>query len=674
MRAGIAASGSVSTMDSQEPSIEEKLVPFVEGALAESDRREVLQALPQQPGLNQEVRQLREAIVTLRQHAAQGLTYHSAVEVSEDELLDYVLQGDSMTRSARSRFQLHMLESPELAEEVEILRELEQDLEQRLDTVPAVPPMSAALKTMIRETYAAPPPEPAWKLRAAAVVAWFSGMNLKVASAAVAGLVVVVAGAGIGRLANSRLQSRSTTTVAVSTTSTPALAAASSPAATEASQAPPGMVALSPDKIHPEDLPRLSRQLWQKQVSHSYRDGQIFVAAADVDRAWAALNLNEEKMAAAQPLKTGPAPAGDEKDKGLIGVLPPQAATSGGAAPAVARDVFAQPEAPAPLPAAPRKAARREEAHPAATAAPQVAVSLPPPPEHTQAYEAPPPPPPAQAPAASKAPAAPKSPLHVGGHSYRPPVSSSAPRPAAPVVADQVRPTQLARPETARPPKHEGNLNKKQAQAQPAPAPEPLSRPQVQKSAQVAQAASGAAGPAASPESGLDAQRQEPAPVPVTVAVEQVPLGDAKEDESLSNRMRNAPETRTNGMRPVPKLRAGDSSQGEAFRAAPAAGAADGKVANQSAVQGMAMSRDSENFEVPASAPFEVAMLPVAKKLVQDMVGEAIVKMERRDDGTLLVTIRPARTLTSEEVDKLRKLLRQKLELKDDDVVVIRQP
>ena len=80
-------------MDSQDSNIEEKLVPFVEGALAEADRREVLQALPSHPALNQEVRQLREAIVALRGQAARGLSYQSPVEAPAEQVVDFALQG-----------------------------------------------------------------------------------------------------------------------------------------------------------------------------------------------------------------------------------------------------------------------------------------------------------------------------------------------------------------------------------------------------------------------------------------------------------------------------------------------------------------------------------------------------------------------------------------------------
>ena len=62
-------------------------------------------------------------------------------------------------------------------------------------------------------------------------------------------------------------------------------------------------VALFPEKVLPEDLPKLSRQLWDKKVSHTYRDGQIYVAPEDREEALLALNTNEQRMFAHAELR-----------------------------------------------------------------------------------------------------------------------------------------------------------------------------------------------------------------------------------------------------------------------------------------------------------------------------------------------------------------------------------
>ena len=76
----------------------------------------------------------------------------------------------------------------------------------------------------------------------------------------------------------------------------------------------------------------------------------------------------------------------------------------------------------------------------------------------------------------------------------------------------------------------------------------------------------------------------------------------------------------------------------------------------------------------PASEPAEVAMLNQAKKLVIESIGEAEVLLQRRDDGSLMVTVKPQRALNQTETEQLRKALRKKLKLDDADSVVIRQP
>lgn len=669
-------------MDSQEPGIEEKLVPFVEGALAEADRREVLQALPNNAALFQDVKHLREAILLLRSQAGQGLTYRATAEMAGEQVVDYVQQGDSLSRSAKRQFELQVLESPDLAEEVAILRELDLDLQQRMESSRAVPEMPAALRAAIQESYGRRAPEPAWKRPMAALVAWFAAINYKVAGAAVAGLTIVVAGASIGRYAHQSLQN----TDAAVASAPVAVNQSSTTRQTTTASAPAGQVALSPDKIHPEELPRLSRLLWQKQVSHSYRDGQIFVASTDVDRAWAALNMNEGKMVASRPLKTSALPKPKEEAgplSGIIGSLPLGAASSKSApSKERKRDVFATtatpvtpvtpatsatgatPPAQVTAPAAPIR--------PVATAAPQVAIALPDAPESNPVFEA------------DAYPSRP-APTYDGGsarnrrdnNTYQAP----RPRPAPPAFNDSVRPTQMARqvpPPPPPPPAVEHHdFRKKSADETVAPAVQPLNKPAA-KSGAVPRSVAAPQEAASQPEPSAAEPAPQPQPVPVSVAVEpgrpgstssvrnqtatDGPPGPPPADRArMDNAVATTPrqEEIQGGMRPVPKL-----STAQSRVAGPSPGSS-GVMARQ-------MGGDS--FEVPANAPFEVAMLPVARKLVQEAIGEARVQMERRDDGTLLLTIRPARTLTAEEVDKLRKLVREKLDLKVDDTVVIRQP
>ncbi len=675
-------------MDSHDSGIDEKLVPFVEGALAEADRREVLQALPQQPSLNQEVRQLREIIMTLRNQSAQGLTYRSPVESPPDQVVDYALQSEQWSRTATRQFQLQLLESPDLANEIAILRELEQELQQPCEAPAAIPEMPAALRGAIQDAYGRSAPEPAWKKSLAAVFAWVATLNIRLVGAAVAGVTVVVAGVGFGRYAHQQLGTPAATVGMASPT--PEVKTEVAAAAPAASPALPGQqVALLKDKVLPEDLPHLSRLLWEKQVSHSYREGQIFVAQSDVERAWAALNLNE-KLADATPLKTKPAPGpGDKKDPlaGMVGMAPESIrkkvespSTSKGDTSVRPTAAKTSPVAPAsqPAPAAvpgiafepgePDSGGHNDEASPAEGFDANYNVVE----ERNRRAERPPATATSRPPvrAVSRQPVAPTRPA---------PPEPAAPPPeeeaavAPPVQQMRQAPSQLAIPASKDNQKESQGMGsilrgnpeparrtapgRQQVAAQPEPVPAPVpppaaTRPQDNETLGYL------------PESQGAPKRQEdleepPAPGAVVVqagAAEDAPRPNTVELKSRSSSANPLPSGGTapalqGGMKPVPKLRERDGSQ-----------------------TSDKLSMSNSNFEVSGDAPYEVAMLPVVKKLIEDQIGEARVQMERKDDGNLLITIRPARTLNPQEVEKLRKFVRKKLELKDEDTVVIRQP
>lgn len=675
-------------MDSHDSGIDEKLVPFVEGALAEADRREVLQALPQQPSLNQEVRQLREIIMTLRNQSAQGLTYRSPVESPPDQVVDYALQSEQWSRTATRQFQLQLLESPDLANEIAILRELEQELQQPCEAPAAIPEMPAALRGAIQDAYGRSAPEPAWKKSLAAVFAWVATLNIRLVGAAVAGVTVVVAGVGFGRYAHQQLGTPAATVGMTSPTPEEKTTVAAAPAASPA--LPGQQVALLKDKVLPEDLPHLSRLLWEKQVSHSYREGQIFVAQSDVERAWAALNLNE-KLADATPLKTKPAPGPGEKKNplaGMVSMAPEPIRKKVESAPTTKGDTSARSDAAKPAPAAPANG-------PAPAAVPGIAYETSDPGSGGNADEAPP----AEgfdanynvveernrrverAPvtAAARPPvrAVPRQPVAVARPA--PPEPSAPPRPeeeaavAPPVQQMRQAPSQLAIPA----PKD----NQKESQGMGSILrgnPEPVQRPtpgRQQVAAQSEASSPPAPLPAATrrenpepvgylpeskgPKSRTEDSEEPPAPGAVVVqagAAEEAPRPNAVDLRVRGSNSNPLPSGGTapalqGGMKPVPKLQE-----------------RDGNPSSDN------LSMSNSNFEVSGDAPYEVAMLPIAKKLIEDQIGEARVQMERKDDGNLLITIRPARTLTPQEIEKLRKFVRKKLELKDEDTVVIRQP
>ena len=721
-------------MDSQEPTIEEKLVPFVEGALAEADRREVLQALPNSPALTQEVRQLREAILQLRTQAARGMTYQSPVEAPPEQVVDFALQGEQWSRQSSRQFQLHLLESSALAEELSILKELEQDLQQRQEPSAAIPEMPAALRAAIQETYGRPAPEAAWKKTLAALVAWLAGMNIRVAAAAAAGCVVIAAGVGVGRYAHQHMLTPSATRLVASSSSTPTAAVAQpSPAAV-----PAGQVALLKDKVLPEDLPGLSRRLWQKQVSHSYRDGQIYVAQADYEKAWGALQLNPEKVAVAQPLKTGAVPE-DKKTNlldGVIGMAP-------ASAPARREPVTSPSRPPVSAPKRDRQIAAAEV--PSVAPAP-VAVRLPAAPENTRGSS--------DDANYNVAPAEPnRAPAAAQTHSAAP-VRERASRPASLPTRQSYVPSQVAHEPPPRPrqelapvesdprPKPTPATNKLKSvfQASPKDSDKPPSTASLAEARKGSPASASSNEPVAPPLQpvrqpathskshqqsigyALSSKAPKPAPrgavkteeeasrpqiaalptplaAPASVAVEPKSASDNRRGlenkadaagdagvvkEGMSDEIPHATTAVLRSESPVASVP--ESASGGAVAQKPMANEMmDGSpspTARPGATAGRRLSHDNlsfkkqstDSYEVQANAPFEVAMLPVAKKLVEDTIGEAKVQMERKEDGHLLVTIRPVRSLSAQEVDKLRKIVRKKLELEDEDTVVIRQP
>lgn len=84
------------------------------------------------------------------------------------------------------------------------------------------------------------------------------------------------------------------------------------------------------------------------------------------------------------------------------------------------------------------------------------------------------------------------------------------------------------------------------------------------------------------------------------------------------------------------------------------------RSADGAAVDQVAMSRQAE-------------LGPRAKAVARQFSANASVLVEQHADGSVTVTVRPDKPLTSEEKDKLRRLLRSELNLGDNDLISIRQ-
>lgn len=296
-------------MECQRQSIAEKLVPYIEGALADVDRREVHEHLQECQLCNQEFRSLKDVVSCLRTRVGHTLHYLPAISLSPDDVVDYALDAGRLSETTRRRIQLQLVESLDCQQEVEWLRELEGDLD-RVEAI-SPPPFPAALSKALDATYGAEGRKTASVFKLDFAKADFlKRVQPRYLAAGLAGLLFT------GMAAHSMFGGPAPATVAT-TIGTGAAAAKSpeaNPAAAPASPTVSGSplpvgakdeVALLPEKVHPDDLPKLSRLLWDKKVAHSYRDGQIYVAGEDVEVAWGALRMNEGRQVAAAELKAG---------------------------------------------------------------------------------------------------------------------------------------------------------------------------------------------------------------------------------------------------------------------------------------------------------------------------------------------------------------------------------
>ena len=757
-------------MDCQKPNIAEKLVPFVEGALAEADRREVSEHLPQCQLCSQEVRALRQVVGLLRNTAGRNLNYYPPNQITPGDVIDYALHSDQMSDSSRRRIQLQLVESLQAQQEVEWLRELDQELTHKEELI-RVPPMPAELRSVIQEVYGgAAPAISRWSMPA--FLSGFSILFGKIGSRPLAGglLGVVFAGFAVhAAFYRSRPSEPPKVAVAVvsSVQATPSASPFGSPSVTPSATDGHREVALFSEKVVPEDLTRLSRQLWDKKISHTYRDGQIYVAPEDREEALLAFNTNEEKMMAHHVLKAEKVDAGAvpgfAQSTADNHYAPAKRAAAPPPAPVVptrtAPPAAAQPERRLAAQAAVTQKARRPES-PAAVARPAHHQDAP-----VVAHRSP------SLPASSLAPqnkggqtkvaishsSPTKTREHetVGGKreaNHSPVVTIATPRersrvdrPAAPhrevASADKSPANKPASPDYFAP--RQQQSVPVQARVEPA--------PQVRKSLPPS-----TLGEQMRPEGAVDhpARTKEPAradifkkldkdakpPLPREVAVVPGTVASNAVSEPARKVQPSAPvptdvvlpaeksKPKTvhalvprprvpnqqdstvaggslEGLRPVPKwsersqhkekstvgsLRTekrnsaiGDEEQqqnGSQSEFARVERASSGLAAGAPAQQSSATKQATQGvvsagvLTSGAAGTAEVAMLTQAKKLVLESVGEAEVLFERRDDGSLMVTVKPQRALNQTETESLRKILRKKLKLDDADSVVIRQP
>lgn len=760
-------------MDCQKPKIAEKLVPFVEGALAEVDRREVTEHLPQCPVCSQEVKSLRQVVSMLRNTAGTKLNYYPPNSLPTSDVLDYALQADKMSDTVRRRIQLQLVESLEAQQEVELLRELDAELSQREEMI-RIPPMPSELRSVVEEVYGRK--SPAKKAAPPFFASLLERFGPRPLAAGALGIVFAgfVVHAATHRTPTSSVTSTDAVAV-VSQTPEAASAVATAPPAASPKAKPKQPktgkeeVALLPEKVHPEDLPRLSRLLWEKKVNHTYKDGQIYVAAEDVEEALLALNTNERRLVASAELKAdrvdraqavqapddvpateaappgGAAGTGRSGDAGAAsgvesshretpiqnGVLPlevkhnPPPRETRVAVPAAPVPPRAQtvrhPYSPTAEPS--RPVSRRE----AAPASPRRVETQTPPGIHHEEH------PVRRAPVVTHSHSAPAPrPVAVQSHHVAS-VPHSAAAPRGVIQHQEPRETRLAH-DAKRPLGLSYNAPRQQQSVTVATAVDegkkkmvasrPPARAQYDKGGaigrppqprEVALGQSVAPASNAAPEQSHHVQPPVPTEVnlpvksaappkafratqPARIDADQEVL-DAPHPRPVKTSAAAVKDVQTSGgLKPVPKW----SDRERAANAVDRRVAADRKAETEHVTMRSTAPATVSMGEPPAPLPRQVpavvrpaaaapvpgivsagavglntkdtALMTQAKKLVFDAVGESEVLMERRDDSSLMVTVKPQRALNQSETEQLRKVLRKKLKLDDADSVVIRQP
>jgi len=626
----------------EQPTIAEKLVPYVEGALAEPDRSEVLEHLRSCEACANEVRLLKSSILALRQAFSRATQYRPLTHISAEDLERFAFEPETLTADVMRSVKLHLAECGECEQEVAMLREMEQELAEKVEPVRAPEALPAALREAVarqfgavRTVQAAPEARRPWM---ESFLAFFASLSPKPLLAAGGAMVVLF----VGMQFVQNLPEAGAPAAVTTTTDSRQVAERQEVAATPAAPAFGNSreVALLPGRVDSGELPGFSRKLWEAKVSHSYRDGQIFVSAEDVDKARKALQILPREVAA------------------------------------VDLDLDAKQKAQARAAAPPKEAA---EERPADEVQPAVETTQPGLAEARVAtYDA-----------------ASRDRATGGGKSDSGKVEASA---AAAAPPPKAKPAVVAKADPPKP-------------ARPAAAPAPPVVAMAKK------------GPAPGTEtvavltpkdkSGSFANpRQQRAPLPiqqqVAVAPNTVVLRGGADDpiaqlpvRSGSEESKAGAESPDAGVRPAPvepAEREGyatqsaappagevrrESKEGQALARSNSQNAGAVPYANVGQVgtarNAPASTMPNAGVQAPANrmddmAVADSALATHARKVASEAIGESTVTVDKRDDGSVVVIVRSGRTLSSQEMDQLRKALRQKLSLADSDTVVIRQP
>ncbi len=422
--------------------IAEMLVPYVEGALVEAEKLQVADHLRHCPSCREETRRLREVILGVRGLFSRGYRPALSRHPSAEDMAGFALEPGTLAEKLRQDLSLHMLECEDCANEARLLKEMHKDLEGRVTPGDSPLLLPRALREEIERVCPnqgvpeSVPEEETLPLleRLAFLLSRFNWRPLLATGLAAIVLTVGFLFATSGR--GGDVAQKSVTAPGPSLAA-PVVAPA---AAVSASPQSPAEVFLS---VGPGGAEEAARALDREKIPYENRDGRLYLAPADLQRARQAVDQPSSDGMLADAAAPPSSPAVEADGGQAAPKAEANAAQLRSTEEAKEADLDQRPQ-PAAEPPAPASAASRPEPQaPAARPAP-------PPPAPVAARPhapAPRPAPPAPAPAAvrSQAPAPRPAPAPPAVRPQPPAARATAPapvhRPAPAAAAPVPRPT-----------------------------------------------------------------------------------------------------------------------------------------------------------------------------------------------------------------------------------------
>lgn len=600
------------------PDIAEKLVPYVEGALGEPDRTEVASHLRRCVPCQDDARQVKESILTLKAAVRTGVWKESREHTSSEWLALHFederareagfLPSSGLTDEQARQVRVHLAECQECREELGMLRELAADA--IVETVQTHQPLPRALRLEIERLYPTqsqterPVSERTLGL-ADRLMAWINPKSLVMASLCIVALTF------------SYSLTRGT--------DSPELA--KNPTASSSEVA---MLDREADQAAPPSLESAVAQSQKKEKDENARQ-KASPPRAEKARPDSSPPARDEKLAVAgdKPGERGAARESTSTRPDQKAAQPVRTASTAAAprpAPTVAATAKLTAVKPAQNPVAVKPATQNQAQRPVAVAVKPAAES---------AGEPTPTPSPMVAmngqEVASATGAGAKDEGKIQGAATVEPVVVATGPVTGPV------------PNAVTDLREEGQLVTQSEAVKPAAALPPAAGAPATGGRISVPAASTANSPVATRTNSVPASRRVTGvvkpPAPATVPVRSLP-----DDKAAGYSVATTAPTQSIQKTPADVARKQSMSR-----------SVDGLASEQ-----VALSR-------------QASLGPKARSVARQISANASVLVEERPDGSVTVTVRPDRPLNAEEKDKLRRLLRSELNLGEADTISIRQ-